>query len=118
MPVRPGAGKQDKDARGNSLDDVVVGLEGGDVLLHLVLLLLMLLDAVADLFCDVQVDFAHFLDVEGLGGYGVEANAHRVKEEKGFNSDVAHDVGHKHLDLFPRHFFLLQFIPNLKTMVN
>ena len=61
VSVRPGPGEKDKDAGWDGLDDVVVSLQLRHVLLHLVLFLLVLLDFVADLFGDVQVDFADFL---------------------------------------------------------
>ena len=56
--VRPWSREYGQDERDDGLDDVVIGLQLGNVGLHPVLFVLVVLDVVADLLSDVHVDLA------------------------------------------------------------
>ena len=56
--VRPWTRENGQDERDDGLDDVVVGLQLGNVGLHPVLFVLVVLDVVAYLLSDVHVDLA------------------------------------------------------------
>ena len=83
------------------MQDVVVGLEAGHILLNLVLFLLMLLNVVADRLVELEIDFANFLDVEGAGGNGEKPDAHGKEQKQWFNCDVADYRPNPGLEAFP-----------------
>ena len=73
------------------LDDRIVGLQRRDIFLNLNLFFRMILNVIANLAAVVQVDVAHFGDVQTGGDDDVEALSQREEEEDGLDGDVADD---------------------------
>ena len=74
------------------MHDTVVGLQRGDVLLHLDLLILVLLNVVAYFFAEVKVDFANFLQVQVFGNHDVKPKVEGKQKENWLNGDQGKKV--------------------------
>ena len=72
VSVRPGPSKKGKNARENGLNNTVVGLQRRHILLNLDLLIFVFLNVVANLFREVQIDFADLVNVQVFGHNNVK----------------------------------------------
>ena len=71
-----------------NLDDRVVGLQRGDILLHFDLFFRMILNVIAKFSSVIQVDIADLRNVETRCNDDVEALSQCKEEEDGLDGDV------------------------------